>query len=87
MTAMKTALCERLGIDVPIVQAPMGGAVGPALAAAVSNAGGIDSDSPSPRSVSEEARYASVKPRATARRAADPPARQARIPQKRSRLC
>jgi nitronate monooxygenase len=38
---MKTALCERLGIDLPIIQAPMGGAVGPALAAAVSNAGGL----------------------------------------------
>jgi NAD(P)H-dependent flavin oxidoreductase YrpB (nitropropane dioxygenase family) len=38
---MKTAVCELLGIDVPIVQAPMGGAVGPRLAAAVSNAGGL----------------------------------------------
>jgi NAD(P)H-dependent flavin oxidoreductase YrpB (nitropropane dioxygenase family) len=38
---MKTLLCERLGIDVPIIQAPMGGAVGPTLAAAVSNAGGL----------------------------------------------
>ncbi len=38
---MKTALCTRLGIEVPIIQAPMGGAVGPALAAAVSNAGGL----------------------------------------------
>ncbi|MEJ2374084.1 MAG: nitronate monooxygenase [Pseudolabrys sp.] len=38
---MKTSLCERLGIDVPIIQAPMGGAVGPQLAAAVSNAGGL----------------------------------------------
>jgi NAD(P)H-dependent flavin oxidoreductase YrpB (nitropropane dioxygenase family) len=38
---MKTILCERLGIELPIIQAPMGGAVGPALAAAVSNAGGL----------------------------------------------
>jgi nitronate monooxygenase len=38
---METALCTRLGIDVPIIQAPMGGAVGPALASAVSNAGGL----------------------------------------------
>jgi nitronate monooxygenase len=38
---MKTALCTRLGIEIPIIQAPMGGAVGPALAAAVSNAGGL----------------------------------------------
>src|SRR3954463_4294860 len=38
---MKTALCERLGIELPIIQAPMGGAAGPNLAAAVSNAGGL----------------------------------------------
>ena len=38
---MKTVLCERLGIDIPIIQAPMGGAVGPTMAAAVSNAGGL----------------------------------------------
>jgi NAD(P)H-dependent flavin oxidoreductase YrpB (nitropropane dioxygenase family) len=36
-----SAACERLGIEIPIIQAPMGGAVGPALAAAVSNAGGL----------------------------------------------
>jgi len=38
---MKTALCTRLGIELPIIQAPMGGAAGPVLAAAVSNAGGL----------------------------------------------
>lgn len=38
---MRTALCDRLGIELPIIQAPMGGAVGPTLAAAVSNAGGL----------------------------------------------
>ena len=38
---MKTALTELLGIDAPIVLAPMGGAVTSELAAAVSNAGGI----------------------------------------------
>src|SRR5215216_429619 len=38
---MKTILCDRLGIDIPIIQAPMGGAVWPSLAAAVSNAGGL----------------------------------------------
>ena len=38
---MKTTLCGRLGIELPIIQAPMGGAAGPALAAAVSNAGGL----------------------------------------------
>jgi NAD(P)H-dependent flavin oxidoreductase YrpB (nitropropane dioxygenase family) len=38
---MKTILCDRLRIDVPIIQAAMGGADGPALAAAVSEAGGL----------------------------------------------
>lgn len=38
---MKTRACQLLGIEVPILQAPMEGAVGPALAAAVSNAGGL----------------------------------------------
>lgn len=36
-------LLEKLGVDVPIVQAPMGGAAGPELAAAVSNAGALGS--------------------------------------------
>ena len=36
-----TAVCDRLGIEVPIIQAPMGGVGGPPLAAAVSNAGGL----------------------------------------------
>lgn len=38
---MRTALTELLGLDVPIVLAPMGGAVTPELTAAVSNAGGL----------------------------------------------
>jgi IMP dehydrogenase/GMP reductase len=38
---MMSALCERLGTEIPIIQAPMGGAVGPNLAAAVSTAGGL----------------------------------------------
>jgi nitronate monooxygenase len=38
---MRTNLCEKLGIDVPIIQASMGGASCPQLAAAVSNAGGL----------------------------------------------
>ena len=38
---MHTALTELLGIEAPIVLAPMGGAVTPELAAAVSNAGGL----------------------------------------------
>ena len=38
---MRTRLCDLLGIEAPIVLAPMGGAVTPSLAAAVSNAGGL----------------------------------------------
>src|SRR5215467_16101429 len=38
---MQTTLCKILGIELPIIQAPMGGAVGPSLVAAVSNAGGL----------------------------------------------
>ncbi len=38
---MRTALTERLGLTAPIIQAPMGGATSPQLAAAVSNAGGL----------------------------------------------
>jgi hypothetical protein len=43
---MTTALCERLGIELPIIQAPMGGVVGPILASSVSNAGGLGMLSP-----------------------------------------
>jgi NAD(P)H-dependent flavin oxidoreductase YrpB (nitropropane dioxygenase family) len=38
---MDTAFTRALGIELPIVQAPMGGATCPALAAAVSEAGGL----------------------------------------------
>jgi nitronate monooxygenase len=38
---VQTPLCGLLGIDAPVVLAPMGGAVTPRLAAAVSNAGGL----------------------------------------------
>lgn len=39
---MRTSLCDLLGIDIPIIQAPMGGTgVVTRLAAAVSNAGGL----------------------------------------------
>jgi hypothetical protein len=38
---VRTPLCDVVGIEVPIVLAPMGGAVTPELAAAVSNAGGL----------------------------------------------
>ncbi len=37
----KNALTERLNLDWPILQAPMGELTTPALAAAVANAGGV----------------------------------------------
>jgi NAD(P)H-dependent flavin oxidoreductase YrpB (nitropropane dioxygenase family) len=43
---MKTALCEKLGLEVPIILAPMGLASSPRLAAAVSNAGGLGTLAP-----------------------------------------
>jgi nitronate monooxygenase len=39
--SLRTALCERLGIDLPILSAGMGSVAGPELVAAVSNAGGF----------------------------------------------
>ncbi|WP_424018778.1 NAD(P)H-dependent flavin oxidoreductase [Halorientalis pallida] len=41
MSTLRTPLCDRLGIDVPIVQAPIGSVSCPDLAAAVSEAGGL----------------------------------------------
>src|SRR4051794_32491337 len=38
---MRTSLCDQLNIGIPIIQAAMGGASCHALAAAVSNAGGL----------------------------------------------
>jgi NAD(P)H-dependent flavin oxidoreductase YrpB (nitropropane dioxygenase family) len=38
---IRTRLCDLLGIEVPILQAPIGGVSNPRLAAAVSNAGGL----------------------------------------------
>ena len=38
---LRTPLCKKLGIEVPVFCAGMGGAVGPELTAAVSNAGGL----------------------------------------------
>ena len=38
---LRTPLCELLGIDVPVVQAPIGSSSTPELAAAVSEAGGL----------------------------------------------
>jgi len=40
---MKTALCQTLNLQYPLVQAPMAGVSTPELAAAVSNAGGLGS--------------------------------------------
>jgi len=39
--AMSNELCKRLGIELPIIQAPIGSATTPELAAAASNAGGL----------------------------------------------
>jgi len=41
MPTLHTGLCDLLHIEVPIIQAPIGGAATPALVAAVSNAGGL----------------------------------------------
>jgi NAD(P)H-dependent flavin oxidoreductase YrpB (nitropropane dioxygenase family) len=41
VTKRSAAFCERLGIEAPIIQAPIGGISTPELAAAVSNAGGL----------------------------------------------
>jgi NAD(P)H-dependent flavin oxidoreductase YrpB (nitropropane dioxygenase family) len=38
---IRTRLCDLLGIEFPIISAPMGFVSGPELAAAVSNAGGL----------------------------------------------
>jgi nitronate monooxygenase/enoyl-[acyl-carrier protein] reductase II len=43
MTMLRTALCDRLGIEHPIIQAPMIAAATWRLASAVSNAGGLGS--------------------------------------------
>jgi nitronate monooxygenase len=42
-SSSSTALLKQLGISVPVIQAPMAGTSTPALAAAVSNAGGLGS--------------------------------------------
>ncbi|MET8687249.1 nitronate monooxygenase [Streptomyces sp. NPDC004732] len=41
LPSLTTPLCRRLGVDVPVFQAPIGSAVSPELVAAVSNAGGL----------------------------------------------
>ena len=43
MAKLHTPLCDRLGIRLPIIQAPMASASTPAMAAAVSAAGGLGS--------------------------------------------
>ncbi len=40
-SVLRTPLCERLGIELPIISAGMGPIAGPDLVAAVSNAGGL----------------------------------------------
>lgn len=41
MPVLQTSLCSLLNIELPIIQAPIGGATCPALVAAISNAGGL----------------------------------------------
>ncbi|MGW1449544.1 NAD(P)H-dependent flavin oxidoreductase [Micromonospora sp. NPDC002411] len=41
MRRLRTVLCDRFGIDLPIIQAPVGSAAVPELVAAVSEAGGL----------------------------------------------
>lgn len=52
---METALTKLLGIDWPIMQAPIGGAAGPELAASVSNAGALGSVTVWPAPVAQAA--------------------------------
>lgn len=68
MSGIETPLCETVGIDHPIVQAPIGSVSCPALAAAVSNAGGLGMlavtwrDLDETRTVIEETRAATDAP-------------------------
>ncbi len=65
---MKSELCSLLKIDIPIIQAPIGPAAGPRLAAAVSNAGGLGTlalagyDSESARRLVQETRASTQRP-------------------------
>lgn len=65
---MKTSFCDLLGIDFPIAQAAIGGAAVPALAAAVSNAGGFGTftltgyDGESARRMIDETRKLTARP-------------------------
>ena len=62
--SLRTVLTERLGVQVPIVCAPMAGAAAGRLAAAVSAAGGLGmigaGSSMSPSKITEDARVASA---------------------------
>lgn len=53
MATLRTPLCDKLGIEHPIIQAPIGSASTPALAAAVSNAGALGMLSVTWRSLDE----------------------------------
>jgi nitronate monooxygenase len=53
MTRLSTTFTELLGIDLPVVQAPLGTASTPELVAAVSNAGGLGTLSITWRSIAE----------------------------------
>ncbi len=66
--ALRTALTDRLGLELPIVQAPMASVSTPALAAAVSEAGGLGSlgsaqlDAAALRRQIDEVKAATAKP-------------------------
>ncbi len=64
---IRTKLCDQLGLDVPVVQAPIGGISCPELVAAVSNAGGLGLLSLTWRT-EEEARSLLLKTQALTRR-------------------
>ena len=64
MDRLETALTRLLGIDVPVIQAPIGSATTPELAAAVSNGGGLGMLSITLRGTERRSR----KPLATRRR-------------------
>ena len=62
----KSGFCARLGLEAPIVQAPMASSTTPALVAAVSNAGGLGSHgcaSLAPEKLTEE--IAAIRSRTT----------------------
>jgi nitronate monooxygenase len=68
MSGLRTSLCETVDIDHPVIQAPIGSVSCPALAAAVSNAGGLGTlavtwrDIEETRAVIEETRARTEEP-------------------------